>query len=83
MKKGVQRHAFFALFLAEGLAIGALVSGGVCLMGTHLDPLQGAVVRIAAVISALLNSTGDALVCVTVHGFFLLFFRLGTVCPKP
>ena len=61
-----------SLLLAEGLAVGALVHGGVRLMGTHQDPVQRAVVLILAVVSALLDGAFDALVCMTVHGFFLL-----------
>ena len=56
-----------SLLLAEGLTVGALVLGGVRLMGTHQDPVQGAVVLVIAVISTLLNGALDALVGMTVH----------------
>ena len=61
------------LFLAEGLAIGALVHSGVGLVGAHQDLLQRAVVGIVAVVSALLDGALDALVGVAVHGIDLLF----------
>ena len=62
------------LLLAEGLAVGALVFGGVHLVGTHQDPVQGAVVLVLTVISTLLDGTFDTLVCVTIHSNFLLLF---------
>ena len=62
------------LFLAEGHAVGALVHGGIRLMGAHQDPVQRAVVLLTAVVCALANSAFNALVCVTVHSFFLLLF---------
>ena len=65
---------FFILSLAEGLAVGALVHGRICLVGTHQDLVQGAVVLIFAVVSAVLDGTFDALVCMTVHIIFLLLF---------
>ena len=55
------------LFLAEGHTVGALVNGGVGLVGTHQDPVQRAVVLIVAVMGTLLNGTFDALVGVTIH----------------
>ena len=61
------------LLLAERLAVGALVFGGVHLMGTDQDPVQRAVVFILAMVSALLDSTFDAFICVTVHKEILLF----------
>ena len=57
----------FRLLLAEGLAVGALVLGGVYLVGTHQDPVQGTEVLIVAVIDTLLDSTFDALVGMAVH----------------
>ena len=53
--------------LAEGLAVGALVHGGIGLMSTNQDPVQGAVVLIVAVVSALLDGALDALVCIAIH----------------
>ena len=66
---------------AEGLAVGALVLSGSCLVGAHQDPLQGAEVCILAVILALLDSTLNALVCMAIHGVFLLIFVMGLDCP--
>ena len=60
------------LLSAEGLAVGALLIGGVHLMGAHLNVLQRAVVLGVTVIGALLNGAGDALVCVAIHILFLL-----------
>ena len=70
----------FLLLLAEGHAVGALVHGGVCLVGTHLDAIQGAVVLGVAVIGALLDGAGDALVGVTVHVFSSFAFDTSVVC---
>ena len=53
--------------LAEGLAVGALVLGGVSLVGTHLDTVQRAVVLGVAVVCAGLDGAFDALVCMAVH----------------
>ena len=58
--------------LAEGLAVGALVHGGVLLMGAHQDLAQGAVVLTLAVMCALMDSTLDGLVCIAVHRYILL-----------
>ena len=58
--------------LAEALAVGALILGGVGLMGTHQNPVQRAVVLMVAVVSAGLDSAFDALVCIAVHIVFLL-----------
>ena len=57
----------------EGLAVGALVLSGVSLVGAHQDTIQGAVVAVGAVVSALLNGAFDALVSLTIHCQFLLF----------
>ena len=70
-----------ALLLAEGLAVGTLVSSGVSLVGTHKNPVQSAEIVVTTVISTLLNSTCDALVCVTAHDIFLLFSRISSLCP--
>ena len=61
------------LFLAEGHAVSALVHGGVTLMGTYQNAVQSAVVSILTVVSALMNSTLNALVCLVIHNQFLLF----------
>ena len=60
------------LALAEGFAVGALVLGGICLVGTHQDAVQGAVVLAVAVVSTGLHGTLDTLVCMAVHCHFLL-----------
>ena len=70
------------LLLAEGHAVGALVHSGVCLVGTHHDPLQGAVVCFIAMVHALGNGALDALVGIVVHDLFLLFFVMLQVCPQ-
>ena len=51
-----------ASLLAEGQAVGALVLGGIALMGAHHDPVQGAVVGVLGVVGTLLDGTLDALV---------------------
>ena len=53
--------------LTEGLAVGALVHGGVCFVGAHQDPVQGAVVLGVAVICAGLYGAFDALVGMMIH----------------
>ena len=67
--------------LAEGLAVGALVCGGIGLVGAHQDPVQRAVICLLAMVLALLNSTLNALVCMTVHGIILLLFVMELECP--
>lgn len=42
-------------------------------MGAYQDSLQRAVIFLTAVMCALADSTFDALVCVTIHVWFLLF----------
>lgn len=61
-----------ALLLAEGQAVGALVLGGVALMGAHHDAVQRTVVFRIAVVSALLNGAFDTLVCFAAHDIILL-----------
>jgi hypothetical protein len=60
------------LLLAEGHAVGALILGGVLLMGANLNALQRAVVLGVTVVGAALHGAGDALVCVAIHILFLL-----------
>ena len=55
------------LFLAEGHAVGALVNGRIGLVGAYQNFVQRAVVCILAMIGALLNSTLNALIGMTVH----------------
>ena len=56
-----------ALLLAEGLAVGALVNGGIGLVGAYKNTIQRTVVFGVAVIGALLNGAFNALVGVAVH----------------
>ena len=53
--------------LAEGHTVGALIHGGVALMGTYQDAVQGAVVLAVTVMCTLLNGTFNGLVGVTIH----------------
>ena len=55
------------LLSAEGHAICALIHGGVALMGTYQNAVQSAVIGILTVVSALMNSTLNALVCFAIH----------------
>jgi hypothetical protein len=64
---GLPQSSFLQLLLAEGHAVGALVNGGIHLMGTHQDLVQGTVILMAAMVGTLLNGTFDALVCVAIH----------------
>jgi hypothetical protein len=65
--------------LTEGLAVGALIHGGVCLMGTHQNTVQGTEVLGIAVVCAGLHCAFDALVGIGVHIVFLLSFGSGLV----
>ena len=65
--------AIKTLALAEGLAVGALIHGGVGLVGAHQDPVQRAEIVIFAVVCALGNGAFNALVGFTIHCQFLLF----------
>ena len=60
------------LLLPEGLAVGALVLGGIGLVGAHQNPVQRAVVLGIAVIGTGFDGTFDALVGMAVHSDFLL-----------
>lgn len=51
----------------ERLTVGALIHSGICLVGTHQDLIQGAVVLILAVISAGFDGAFNTLVCMTIH----------------
>ena len=55
------------LLLTEGLAVGALVNGGVGLVSAYKNSIQRTEVFGVAVIGALLNGTFDALVGVAAH----------------
>ena len=58
----MQRARFVQSALAEGLAVGALVLGGVVLVGADLDAFERAVVLTLAVVGALLHGAGNAVV---------------------
>ena len=62
----------YKLFLAEGHAVGTLIHGGVAFVSAYQNTVQSAVVSVLAVVSALMNSTFNALVCFTIHFLFLL-----------
>lgn len=51
----------------ERHTVGALVNGGVGFVGANQDLLQRAEVCIFAMMSTLLDSTLDALICMAVH----------------
>ena len=70
------------LLLAEGLAVGALIHGGIQLVGAHQNPIQGAVIFGIAVIGTLLDGAFDALVCLAAHGVFLLLFGFTDSMPR-
>ena len=61
------RNTTVQLLLAEGHAVGALVHGGIHLMGANQNLVQGAVVLVAAMMGTLLDGAFDALVCMAVH----------------
>ena len=60
------------LLLAEGLAVSALILGGIQLMGTDQNLLQRAEVLVTAMVGTLLNSAGDTFVGMTIHNKDLL-----------
>ena len=55
MKRGISVICLFSQF--KRFAVGALVHGGMHLVGTHGDAVQGAVILIRAVVGALLVGT--------------------------
>ena len=63
--------------LTEGLAVGALIHGGVYLVGAHQNAVQRAVVLFFAVMGALVHGALNALVGMTIHCFFLLLNEFG------
>lgn len=67
--------AAFFLLSAEGHAVGALIHGGIGLMGADLDPIQRAVVLGFAVVGALMNGALHALVGMAAHNLYLLLRR--------
>ena len=77
MRRQKRRRTF--LLLAERLAVGALILGGIGFMGAHQNPVQRAVVLAVAVVSAGLDGAFDALVSVTIHSCILLLFGTALV----
>ena len=63
--------------LTEGLAVGALIHGGVYFVGAHQNAVQRAVVLVFAVMSTLVHGAFDALIGMTIHCFFLLLNEFG------
>ena len=63
--------------LAEGLAVGALIHGGVDLVGAHQNPVQRAIVLAFTVMGALAHGAFNALVGMAIHSFFLLLIGFG------
>ena len=55
------------LLLAEGLAVGTLILGGIHFVGAHQDLIQGTVVLVTAMVGTLLDGAFDALVGMAVH----------------
>ncbi len=73
-KKGcVLQRTQKELLLSEGLAVSALIHSGVTLVGAYQNAVQSALVGILTVVSALMNGTFNALVCLAIHNQFLLF----------
>ena len=70
---GAVAAVFCFLLLTEGLAVSTLVLSRIHLVGAHKNALQRTVIRITAVVSALLNGAFNALVCVFFHLCLLLF----------
>ena len=63
--------------LTEGLAVGALIHGGVYFVGAHQNAVQRAVVLVFAVMGALVHGAFNALIGMTIHCFFLLLNEFG------
>ena len=81
-QKSLPRSTDAGLLLTEGLAVGALIHGGVHLMGADHDAVQRTVILVLTVMGTLTDGTFDALVCMVVHGSFLLCLDSGLVCPS-
>ena len=60
-------EVFFFLLLNEGQTVGALVHGGIALMGTDLDFVQRAVILHGTMVYTLIDRTFNGLVCLIVH----------------
>ena len=59
----------------EGHAVGALIHGGIALVGAHQNPIQGAVILTVAVVGALVHGALNGLVGMTIHNGNLLSLR--------
>lgn len=68
------------LLSAEGLAVGALIHGGVFFVGTHQNAVQRAVVLRVAVIGALLYGALYAFIGMTAHCGSSFSVISGIVC---
>ena len=55
------------LLFPEGQAIGALIHGGIALVGADLDLLQRAEIGVAAMVNALGHGAADTLIRMTAH----------------
>lgn len=65
------------LLLTEGLAVGALIHGGIGFMSADQNAIQRAEVLGVTVVGALLDSALNALVGMIVHTKYLLLSKLG------
>lgn len=64
LRQGIfERNQGLLLFKAH--AVGALIHSGIGLMGAHMDLAERTVVLIGAVMGALIDRTGNGLVCIT------------------
>ena len=61
------------LLLPEGHAVGTCIHSGIGLMGANQTLVQRTVICLFAVVSALMNSALNGLVCMTVHNLILLY----------
>ena len=68
IKKGRVLYApYKESLLAEGHAVGALIHGGITLVGAYQNAIQSAVVSILTVVSTLMHGAFNALVCLAIH----------------
>ena len=79
---GQAGEVFFYLLSGKGQTIGALIHGGIALMGADLDLIQRAVVLQITVMGALLYRTFNGLVGLHIHIFDLLVWITKIVCVK-
>ena len=68
------------LLFAEGHTVGALILGGVALVGAHHNAVQGAVILLFAVMGALVHRTFDGLIGMTVHKIASFLLNSEVVC---